>query len=173
MSTSSGSWMVSDPTVLERLRFQWSQGRSESSAGCRVFSGIPIWDIRSGDRMASKVDRSAVRRSSDESAIDQSQGAGGSRPSCPLSLRPVVRRRNTRRRDKDYRTTDEIDEQQQLRANVRVELRVGPVRLIVLPEEDANSAWTTGVAKEWANEMSDPREDVYDLDDGQPLDETR
>ena len=64
-----------------------------------------------------------------------------------------------------------IDDQHRLKAQVPEDLPVGPVRLIVLlPEEDdAGSAWTSGVAKEWADELADSREDIYTLDDGQPI----
>jgi hypothetical protein len=71
--------------------------------------------------------------------------------------------------------TGEIDEQHRLRAQVPEELPVGPVRLIVLlPEEDeAGSAWAHGVAKEWADELADTRQDIYTLADGQPVNEPR
>jgi len=35
-------------------------------------------------------------------------------------------------------------------------------------EEDA-LAWTQGIAHEWTSELSDPREDVYTMDDGEPI----
>jgi hypothetical protein len=65
----------------------------------------------------------------------------------------------------------DIDSQHQLRAEVPKELPAGQVRLIVLlPEEDeVGGAWTHGVANEWSAELSDPREDIYTLEDGQPL----
>jgi hypothetical protein len=65
-----------------------------------------------------------------------------------------------------------IDDQHRLNAQVPDELPVGPVRLIVfVPEEDdAGSAWTRGIAREWANELADSREDIYTFDDGQPVD---
>jgi hypothetical protein len=45
------------------------------------------------------------------------------------------------------------------------------VRLIVLlPDEDGGGiSWTHGVAKEWAGELQDPRQDIYTLKDGQPV----
>jgi hypothetical protein len=45
------------------------------------------------------------------------------------------------------------------------------VRLIVLlPDEDKGGvAWADGVAKEWAGEWQDPRQDIYTLNDGQPV----
>jgi hypothetical protein len=65
----------------------------------------------------------------------------------------------------------DIDDQHRLLARVPKELPPGPVRLIVLlPEEDkAGSAWTQGIAKEWVDELSDPRQDIYTLEDGQPV----
>ena len=49
------------------------------------------------------------------------------------------------------------------------------VRVIVLlPQEDeAGNAWMEGVAREWADELEDPRQDIYTLEDGQPLDAPR
>lgn len=65
----------------------------------------------------------------------------------------------------------DIDDQHRLQAQVPEELPAGPVRVIVLlPEEDdAGPAWTRGVAREWTNELTDSREDIYTLDDGQPV----
>jgi hypothetical protein len=65
-----------------------------------------------------------------------------------------------------------IDDQHRLKADVPQELPAGPVRLIVLlPEEDeAGAAWERGVSREWAEELRDPRQDIYTLQDGQPTD---
>ena len=65
----------------------------------------------------------------------------------------------------------DIDEQHRLHAQVPA----GQVRLIVfLPgEDDAGSLWADGVASEWSAELSDPREDIYTLDDGRPMNEAR
>jgi hypothetical protein len=65
----------------------------------------------------------------------------------------------------------DIDEQHRLRAEVPHDLPAGPVRLIVLlPEEDdAGAAWQTAIAKEWLAELNDAREDIYTLEDGQPV----
>jgi hypothetical protein len=64
-----------------------------------------------------------------------------------------------------------IDEKHLLKAKVPEQLPVGPVRLIVLlPEEDkAGGAWEAGVAKEWSAQLKDSREDIYTLEDGQPV----
>lgn len=69
----------------------------------------------------------------------------------------------------------DIDEQHRLRAQVPVELPPGPVRLIVLlpDEDDAGIAWAQGVNREWLDELRDPRQDVYTLEDGQAVDADR
>ena len=66
-----------------------------------------------------------------------------------------------------------VDEQHKLQVQVPETLPPGPVRIIVLiPEEDeAGLAWMQGIAREWAAELSDPREDIYTLEDGKPVDE--
>jgi hypothetical protein len=68
----------------------------------------------------------------------------------------------------------EIDEQHRLHADVPAEIPVGQVRVIVLPVEDeAGSLWAQGVAAEWSAELSDPREDIYTLADGKPVNAAR
>ena len=69
----------------------------------------------------------------------------------------------------------EVNDKHQLQAQVPETLPPGRVRIIVLiPEEDeAGAAWMQGVAREWATELGDPREDVYTLEDGKPVDATR
>lgn len=64
-----------------------------------------------------------------------------------------------------------IDDQHLLTASVPGELPAGPVRLIVLlPEEDlAGGRWATGITQEWSAELNDSREDIYTLEDGQPV----
>jgi hypothetical protein len=71
--------------------------------------------------------------------------------------------------------TGDIDDQHRLQARVPEELPAGPVRLIVLlPEEDdAGGAWAHGISKEWADDLSDPRQDIYTLEDGQPVNAPR
>jgi hypothetical protein len=69
----------------------------------------------------------------------------------------------------------EIDDQHQLRAQVPEGFPAGLVRVIVLmPGEDgAGLAWAGGVSSEWSGEMSDPKQDIYTLDDGQPVNAPR
>jgi len=69
----------------------------------------------------------------------------------------------------------DVDEQHHLHARVPEELPAGQVRVLLLvPEEDdAGPAWASGVSREWAEELSDPRQDIYTLEDGRPLDAPR
>jgi hypothetical protein len=69
----------------------------------------------------------------------------------------------------------DIDEQHRLQAQVPADVPAGPVRLIVLlPEEDeASVAWAQGISKEWADELRDSRQDIYTLEDGQPVNAPR
>ena len=69
----------------------------------------------------------------------------------------------------------DIDSRHRLRAAVPPELPAGPVRLVVLlPDEDtAGGRWAHGVANEWSAELSDVREDIYTMEDGQPLNASR
>jgi len=68
-----------------------------------------------------------------------------------------------------------IDEQHRLQARVPAELPAGPVRVIVLlPEEDdAGGVWARGVAYDWGEDLRDERQDIYTLEDGQPVDAPR
>jgi len=47
--------------------------------------------------------------------------------------------------------------------------------LIVLfpDEDDAGMAWASGMAKQRADELRDSRQDIYTLEDGQPLNAAR
>lgn len=65
----------------------------------------------------------------------------------------------------------DIDDHHLLRASVPPGLPLGPVRLIILlPEEDeTGTVWGAGLAREWSAELKDTREDIYTLEDGQPV----
>ena len=42
--------------------------------------------------------------------------------------------------------------------------------IVFLPGEDeAGRFWAGGAATEWSAELSDPLEDIYTLDDGEPV----
>lgn len=69
----------------------------------------------------------------------------------------------------------DVDVEHCLKAQVPEDLPAGPVRLLVLvPEPDqADEIWMRAVAAEWSEDLSDPRNDLYTLDDGQALDGAR
>lgn len=68
-----------------------------------------------------------------------------------------------------------IDEQHRLYAQVPAEVPAGQVRVIVLlpGEDEAGGCWANGVASEWSAELSNPLEDIYTLDDGEPVNAAR
>jgi dolichyl-phosphate-mannose--protein O-mannosyl transferase len=68
----------------------------------------------------------------------------------------------------------DIDENHRLRAEVPESFPSGPVQLIVLipDEDDAGAGWMLGIAKEWS-ELSNSKEDIYTVEDGQPLNAAR
>lgn len=74
----------------------------------------------------------------------------------------------------------EVDAHRRLQLELPEATMPGPVRvLVLLPEaeepdavsvsEDADAAWMRGVAHEWRADLADPREDIYTLDDGEPI----
>ena len=64
-----------------------------------------------------------------------------------------------------------IDEDRRLSAQVPDSFRPGPVTVLILPEEDLDAAdsWAAGFAREWADELGDPDQDIYTLADGVPV----
>lgn len=40
-------------------------------------------------------------------------------------------------------------------------------------EDDAGRAWEAGLAEAWTDDFGDARQDIYTLDDGEPVDEGR
>ena len=73
---------------------------------------------------------------------------------------------------KALEVTAEIDSHHRLQGAVPLDVRPGRVRVIILvPEEDeAGEAWERGVARQWAAELGDVREDIYTVNDGEPED---
>jgi len=74
----------------------------------------------------------------------------------------------------------EVDEHHRLSAEVPADVPPGPVKLaLVVPNikgtgnDDAEAQWATGLAREWAEDLADPRQDIYTLADGEPIDEAR
>jgi hypothetical protein len=68
----------------------------------------------------------------------------------------------------------QVDEKHRLFAVVPDSVPPGPVKVLLLPpmqeEDDGGNAWMTGVAEEWAGDLSDVRQDIYTLADGEPVD---
>ena len=59
-----------------------------------------------------------------------------------------------------------VNENHQLLALVPVDIPPGPVTVLIVPpshEDDAGDAWADAIAREWADELSDPRQDIYSL----------
>ncbi len=64
-----------------------------------------------------------------------------------------------------------IDPSHRLSAQVPAEIPPGPVTVLIAPqgdEDDAGDAWAEAVAHEWAEDLEDPRQDLYTLADGEP-----
>jgi hypothetical protein len=78
---------------------------------------------------------------------------------------------------KAFELVAEVDEKRRLQMTLPPSVMPGRVRVLVLvPEADEDEAgefWMQGVAREWAAELADEREDIYTLDDGEPVDKTR
>lgn len=71
----------------------------------------------------------------------------------------------------------QVDDLHRLSATVPESIGPGPVEILVivptLNEEDDHLAWFRGVAHEWEEELSDTRQDLYTLADGEPIDGSR
>ncbi|MBL8799118.1 MAG: hypothetical protein JNM56_34855 [Planctomycetia bacterium] len=68
----------------------------------------------------------------------------------------------------------QVSEQHQLLAAVPSHIRPGLVKIILeVPDDiDGNEMandWAKAVAHAWAADWSDPREDIYTLNDGKPV----
>ena len=76
----------------------------------------------------------------------------------------------------------EVDDQHRLHLELP-DTPQGPVRVLVLlpdiPQEapeaegEADAVWMRALAHEWREELLDPREDIYTLEDGEPIDAAR
>ena len=69
--------------------------------------------------------------------------------------------------------TGSVNDQHLLSAQVPSTIPPGPVTIMIVPQDpsDANAVgWMSGVAREWADELGDQRQDIYTLNDGEPVD---
>jgi hypothetical protein len=70
------------------------------------------------------------------------------------------------------RVTGHVDEEHRLLAAVPESIPPGPVTVLVVPlaeEDEAGQAWAEGIAQEWAEDLADVRQDIYSLEDGDPI----
>ena len=70
------------------------------------------------------------------------------------------------------RITATVDPSHRLFAQVPAEIPPGPVTVLIAPqrhEDDAGDAWAEAVARDWADDLNDPRQDLYTLADGEPV----
>jgi len=73
-----------------------------------------------------------------------------------------------------------VDERHRLSAQVPPWVVPGPVKVaLVVPsdatceEDDAGREWAAGIAREWVDDLADPQQDIYTLEDGEPVTGTR
>lgn len=66
-----------------------------------------------------------------------------------------------------------VDDQHRLTLLVPEQIKSGPVKVILEFSDDGEDDWRQGVAQIWARDWSDPREDIYTLEDGEPIDDAR
>jgi hypothetical protein len=64
-----------------------------------------------------------------------------------------------------------VDDDRKLVIQLPATISPGPVTVFVIPraDEDEAIAWTEGVAREWIEDLADPRQDIYTMDDGEPV----
>ncbi len=73
---------------------------------------------------------------------------------------------------KAFELLAEVDEQHRVQFALPESVPLGRVRVIVLApetEEETDEYWMKGIAREWADELADTREDIYTLDDGEAI----
>ena len=71
--------------------------------------------------------------------------------------------------------TGHIDEQHQLHIELPADIPPGPVKVTVRPvtEEEEEGDWLALIDHSWAKDWDDPREDIYTLEDGEPIHNSR
>lgn len=70
---------------------------------------------------------------------------------------------------KAFELFGDIDEAHWLHACAPDDIPAGPVRLLILLPEEDDGAWARDIAKDWVSELRDARQDIYTLEDGQPV----
>ena len=73
------------------------------------------------------------------------------------------------------RIVGRIDAEHRLTATVPESVPAGSVEVVlIVPEvagDPADQAWEKGIAREWSQDLADSRQDIYSLDDGEPVDD--
>ena len=73
---------------------------------------------------------------------------------------------------KTVKVSGSVDENHQLSALLPADISPGPVTVLIVadPEEDdAGHVWAEAIARQWVDDLSDPRQDIYSLADGEAL----
>jgi hypothetical protein len=71
--------------------------------------------------------------------------------------------------------TGHIDQHHRLSADVPASIPTGPVIVSIVPipaEDDAGDAWMAGIVRDWASDLNDADQDIYTLEDGEPVRES-
>lgn len=71
------------------------------------------------------------------------------------------------------RITGHVNERHELSVQVPSSIPLAPVGILIVSATtpaDEDGEWMEGMAQEWADQLSDPRQDLYSLDDGVPTD---
>ncbi|MBI1830240.1 MAG: hypothetical protein HYR84_02175 [Planctomycetes bacterium] len=66
-----------------------------------------------------------------------------------------------------------VDDQHRLSVVVPEQVKAGRVKVILEIDDDGEDDWRMGVAEIWARDWSDPREDIYTLEDGEPINDAQ
>jgi hypothetical protein len=67
-----------------------------------------------------------------------------------------------------------VNDQHLLSAQVPASIPPGPVTILIVtgaPLDEVDANWMNVVAQSWADDLNDPRQDIYSLADGDSADE--
>jgi hypothetical protein len=69
-----------------------------------------------------------------------------------------------------------VDGKHHLSASVPGFIPPGPITIVIKSSpqatDETDEVWMTGVAREWAEDLADERQDIYTMDDGEAIDPT-
>ncbi len=74
-----------------------------------------------------------------------------------------------------YELIAEVSDDRTVQIKIPESIHTKRARIIILPvepEEDP-AEWMRAIAREWQDELADERQDIYTLEDGEPVDATR